>query len=164
MLWRSFRFPKLPPQLKSLNMTHTAADTIITIRLLNGVTRAIMMFVSIAAGLVWKERLSYWRSLLTISRMHKRCRAALRAALRAHARFAPLFYHKRCCAALRAALRAHARCAPLFYHKRCRAALRAALRAHACYKIKNRLRNSQASLQFLSLFSILHRLLRTRLF
>ena len=141
MLWRSFRFPKLPPQLKSLNMTHTAADTIITIRILNGVTRAIMMFVSIAAGLVWKERLSYWRSLLTISRMHKRCRAALRAALRAHARFAPLFYHKRCCAALRAALR-----------------------AHACYKIKNRLRNSQASLQFLSLFSILHRLLRTRLF
>ena len=141
MLWRSFRFPKLPPQLKSLNMTHTAADTIITIRILNGVTRAIMMFVSIAAGLVWKERLSYWRSLLTISRMHKRCRAALRAALRAHARFAPLFYHKRC-----------------------RAALRAALRAHACYKIKNRLRNSQASLQFLSLFSILHRLLRTRLF
>ena len=145
-------------------MTHTAADTIITIRILNGVTRAIMMFVSIAAGLVWKERLSYWRSLLTISRMHKRCRAALRAALRAHARFAPLFYHKRCCAALRAALRAHARFAPLFYHKRCRAALRAALRAHACYKIKNRLRNSQASLQFLSLFSILHRLLRTRLF
>ena len=63
-----------------------------------------------------------------------------------------------------AALRAHARFAPLFYHKRCRAALRAALRAHACYKIKNRLRNSQASLQFLSLFSILHRLLRTRLF
>ena len=141
MLWRSFRFPKLPPQLKSLNMTHTAADTIITIRILNGVTRAIMMFVSIAAGLVWKERLSYWRSLLTISRMHKRCRAALRASLRAHARFAPLFYHKRC-----------------------RAALRASLRAHARYKIKNRLRNSQASLQFLSLFSILHRLLRTRLF
>jgi len=141
MLWRSFRFPKLPPQLKSLNMTHTAADTIITIRILNGVTRAIMMFVSIAAGLVWKERLSYWRSLLTISRMHKRCRAALRAALRAHARFAPLFYHKRC-----------------------RAALRAALHAHACYKIKNRLRNSQASLQFLSLFLVLHRLLRTRLF
>ncbi len=141
MLWRSFRFPKLPPQLKSLNMTHTAADTIITIRILNGVTRAIMMFVSIAAGLVWKERLSYWRSLLTISRMHKRCRAALRASLRAHARFAPLFYHKRCCAALRASLRAHAR-----------------------YKTRNRLRNSQASLQFLSLFLVLHRLVRTRLF
>ena len=69
------------------------------------------------------------------SLLFSRCRAALRASLRAHARFAPLFYHKRCCAALRASLRAHAR-----------------------YKIKNRLRNSQASLQFLSLFSILHRL------
>lgn len=52
-------FPKLPPQLKSLNMTHTAADTIITIRILNGVTRAIMMFVSIAAGLVWKGQQNY---------------------------------------------------------------------------------------------------------
>ena len=59
MLWRSFRFPKLPPQLKSLNMTHTAADTIITIRILNGVTRVIMMFVSIAAGLVWKGQQNY---------------------------------------------------------------------------------------------------------
>ena len=54
-----FSLSKLPPQLKSLNMTHTAADTIITIRILNGVTRVIMMFVSIAAGLVWKGQQNY---------------------------------------------------------------------------------------------------------
>ena len=54
----------------------------------------------------------------------------------------------------RAALRASS----LSLLSRCRAALRASLRAHARYKTRNRLENLQASLQFPSLFLVLHRL------